>query len=258
LTALAIGIAGCGGSGSTPATGTTARHVSPPAAVGTQAVVLPGSPRAGAKSATRAALAELPKVPLVTDTAEIVGVDGLPMAKQIHLLDVDIDAFWRNLFERSKLSWPSMTEWLVVNRPRETGCTGVRVERPTSGPGLCDDTILWGVPWAQRNLAPLGAAAVAIDASVLFSFKVQDELGLTGDYGEGKLAGATYFEQTLCLSGLYARTLQTRSLLQSGDTNRMIRQIKHLLLAGNKAPADKLVSAFNVGFRSGEPSKCDA
>jgi predicted metalloprotease len=259
VAAVTLGLlAGCGddnnGDDPVASTGTSATTTqaaaAQPKAIG---AAVPGS------KGTTADLAKLPAAPEPSEVkTKIKGVSDKSTAQALDILDQDLFNFWGAMFTQAKLEWPAMKTLTVTKKPAATDCkTQVGPDDP---PALCGDTFYWGITWFEQNIAPLGDAAVGIEVSIFWSLHVQDLLGFTKALSDGKMSKADYGNQTLCLSGLWAHSVNERKFFEKGDAEEVIAQIQNISSIDSiKAPditPESLGNAFAAGLDSGSPRTC--
>ena len=261
--ALALGlaavVAGCGSSSSSSSTSSTASTAT---AATAHLIVIKGTPSpAGAIKPSTAALAKLIHVNKSSALApHIQGLSNLPLQQQISTLDGDINAFWSKVFAQSNVQWPQAQEAFVTSQPVQTQCS----QRPTVGPNdpwyLCDPVFYWPLPWMQQNIAPKGDVFLAFSVAIFWSFHVQNVLGFTQALQQGQMSKAQWANQTLCLTGLYIRTIGQRNLFEQGDTQAAQQFLASLQgVNGITAPDvsnQSLTQAFVAGYNSGDPATC--
>jgi hypothetical protein len=208
-----------------------------------------------ASKPTRASLAKLARVR--TGSAYIVGVSNVPKLEQrLTVLDNEINTFWSSVFARSNLQWPETREAFVSTKPVQTQCN--KPVAPTEPNVLCTNTFYWTLPWMEQNVpqsVPNGDVALALDVAIMWSFEVQDVLGNTEEVEKGQITKGRYGYETLCLTGLWVRTLAQRSRFQQGDPQAVEKFLASLGKA-SEVPQESLSLAFLKGLNSGDPATC--
>jgi len=261
--ALALGLAalaaGCGSSSSSTSTASSTETAT---AATAHLVVIHGTPSpTGAVKPSPAALTKLIHVSKGSGIApHIQGLSNLPLQQQISTLDSDINTFWSKVFAQSGVQWPQAEEAFVSNQPVQTQCSS----KPTIGPNdpwyLCDPVFYWPLPWMQQNIAPKGDVFLAFSVAIFWSFHVQNVLGFTQALQQGQISKAQWAGQTLCLTGLYIRTIGQRNLFEQGDTQAAQQFLSSLQgVNGITAPDvsnQSLTQAFVAGYNSGDPATC--
>jgi predicted metalloprotease len=262
---LAVGglIAGCGGSSSSSSTTSTASSTThTTSAVAAHLVVIRGVASApGAAKPTTAALIKLKPVPKASGIApRISGLSTLPLQQQLSTLDGDLNSFWGQVFAKSNIQWPQAQEAFVSSAPVQTPCTNKPTIAPTDPWLLCQSTFYWTLPWIQQNIAPKGDVVLAFDVGLFWSLHVQDVLGFTQALEQGQLSKAQYAAQTVCLTGVWVRTIGQRNLFEQGDTQTLQGIIDTLQGVDGIGPPDvtqqQLASAFATGYHNGAPGQC--
>jgi predicted metalloprotease len=265
VAALALGglIAGCGSSSSSSSTTSTASSTTTTtSAAAAHLVVIRGvaSPP-GATKATTAALRQLKPVPKASGIApRISGLSTLPLQQQLSTLDGDLNSFWGGVFAKSNIQWPQAQEAFVSSSPVQTPCTNKPTIAPTDPWFLCQSTFYWTLPWIQQNVSPKGDVVLAFNVGLFWSFHVQDVLGFTQALQQGQVSKAQYATQTLCLTGVWVRTIGQRNLFEQGDTQALQGILDTLQGVDGIGPPDvtqqSLASAFASGYNNGAPGQC--
>jgi predicted metalloprotease len=264
--AVALGLvavlAGCGSSSSSSSSRSSSSTSSTATAATAHLIVIHGTPSpAGAVKASPAALTKLIHVSKGSGIApHIQGLSNLPLQQQVSTLDGDINAFWSKVFAQSNVQWPQAEEAFVTSQPVQTQCSS----NPTIGPNdpwyLCDPVFYYPLPWMQQNIAPKGDVFLAFSVAIFWSFHVQNVLGFTQALQQGQLSKAQWANQTLCLTGLYIRTIDQRNLFEQGDTQAANQFLASLQgVNGITAPDvsnQSLTQAFVAGYNSGDPATC--
>ena len=247
--ALALVVAGCGSS---------SKH----------GHALKGTRVAGVASPSGAAkpkngdLGQLSRVSLGI-SPHIKGIDNVPITQAIPALSGDLNQFWSQEFANSGVQWPTVQEQLVQSQPVQTACG--KPIAPTDPAQLCDTStaavFYWTVPWMQQNVdTDPGGANLAVNMAYMYGLLVQDLFGFTKQVQSGQLSVSQYEEQSFCLSGVYARSLDNRRLLEQADfttINGWLKAIAPRPAPGSgQATGQQIASAFVAGFQSGAPSAC--
>jgi predicted metalloprotease len=261
--ALAAAVAGCGSSSSSSSSSSTTTSTATTATAGTaHLIVIHGAASpAGAVKPSTAALAKLVHVNKGSGTAaHIQGLSNLPLQQQISTLDGDINSFWSKLFAQSGVQWPQAQEAFVTNQPVQTQCSSKPTIAPTDPWFLCDPVFYWPLPWMQQNIQPNGDVFLAFSVAIFWSFHVQNVLGFTQALQQGQMSKAQWANQTLCLTGLYIRTIGQRNLFEQGDTQAANQFLTSLQgVNGISAPDvtnQSLTQAFVAGYNGGDPATC--
>jgi predicted metalloprotease len=271
--ALVVALAGCGSSSkkssstattSTPAkttTTTTAATASPQPIAG--AVASP----TGAVAPSQASLAKLKAVAKgAAVKAHLAGLGKLPLSQAVQEASGDINHFWSQEFASSGIQWPQMQDAIVDSQPVQTQCTSGRATvAPTDPWYLCDGqsggTYYWTIPWMQRNIATdSGGVNLVFSMAEMWAFHIQNMFGFTDKLQQGQLSKGQWAQQTVCLTGIYARSLNDRKLFEQGDQQAVQSFLGALSnVNGITAPdvsAQQLQQVFVAGFNSGQPSTC--
>jgi Putative neutral zinc metallopeptidase len=262
---IAVALAGCGSSSSSSTTKSSTTHTSPatkPTATSVKPL-LGGAAGHAVINASPRALKVLAKVPKASGFApHIAGLSTLPLPQQLTALDNDINTFWTKEFASSNVKWPQAQQVLITTQTYKTGCS----VRPTIGPNdpwfLCDPVFFWPLPWIQQNIANKGDVNLAFSVGEMWGFHVQNVLGFTQQLEKGSMSKGAWAAQTLCLTGLWVRTLSQRNLFQQGDTQAASSFLAALSdVSGITAPDisnQALQQAFFAGYHSGDPATCGA
>ncbi|MBV9465502.1 MAG: neutral zinc metallopeptidase [Solirubrobacterales bacterium] len=264
---VGIALAGCGSSSSSSSTAssssTSASATTPAtAAVAAHKTRVHGNPaHAGTIKPSPAALTKLVKVAKSTGpAAHIVGISKLPLDQQLTLLDGDINTFWAHEFSNSNVQWPQAEQVLITSKPVQTGCSDRPTVAPTDPWLLCDPVFFWPLPWISQNISNKGDVNLAFSVAEMWSFHVQNVLGFTQQLQQGSLSKGQWAQQTLCLTGIWVRTLSDRKLFEQGDTQAAQTFLGALTnVNGITAPdvsPQALQQAFFVGYNSGAPGNC--
>jgi predicted metalloprotease len=223
-------------------------------------------------SAKTAGLKKLVAVPKHAAFApHIAGVDGVPITQAIPAIAGDINGFWSHELANSGVQYPQAEEVLVQTSAVQDPCTNSAIA-PGDPAAYCGQgsagqpggavTFYWTVPWMQQNLdTDPGRVNLTFDMAQFWSLYVQDVIGSTNALSSGKMTKAQYAEQNSCLTGLYARSLANRQLIEKGDTQTANNWVSTLSSSANGITAPDVTSAqlqqaFITGFQSGDPSRC--
>ncbi len=262
VTALVLGVlaSGCGSSSST--TSTASRTTTTRNAAAAHVILIRGVPSpSGAVKPTTVAITRLKPVPKASGIApRISGLRTLPLQQQLSTLDGDLNSFWGQVFAKSNIQWPQASEAFVSSAPVQTPCTNRPTIAPTDPWFLCQSTFYWTLPWIQQNISPKGDVVLAFDVGVFWSLHVQDVLGFTQALEQGQISKAQYAAQTLCLTGVWVRTIGQRNLFEQGDTQALNGILDTLQGVDGIGPPDvtqqSLASAFVSGYNNGAPGQC--
>lgn len=264
MAVFAVGalLSGCGSSSSSSSSSTTSTTTSTASAVAARLTPIRGvkSP-AGAVKASQASLKKLAPVPKGSGIApRIGGLGKLPLQQQLSTLDGDINSFWSQVFAKSNIQWPQAQEAFVSSAPVQTGCSNKPTIAPTDPWFLCNSTFFWTLPWIQQNVEPKGDVVLAFNVAIFWSFHVQDVLGFTKALQQGQMSKADWADQTLCLTGVWVRTVGQRNLFEQGDTQALQGIIDTLQGVDGIGPPDvtqqALAQAFGTGYNNGAPGQC--
>jgi hypothetical protein len=265
--ALVAVLAGCGSSSSSSSSSTSSATTSATSAASSSSAAapvtktVPGTPApSGAVTPKQAGLAKLAAVALPHQTAHIVGLDNAPITTAIPLVSTDLNKFWSTEFANSGVQWPTVQDVLVSNAPVQSQACSVTVN-PTDEMQLCYDgttaTFYWTVPWMQQNLdTDPGGVNLSLGMSAAYSNAVLDLTGYYDQLKAGQITEAQWEQQNLCLTGIYARSLDERSLLEKADIPTLQNFYNALSGDSQGATAQQMQSAFAAGFNSGSPATC--
>jgi predicted metalloprotease len=216
-----------------------------------------------------AGLRKLVRVPKGSGfAARIAGLDGVAITQAIPAIAGDVNRFWSGEFAKSGIGYPSPQELLVQSSPVQSPC-GTTVA-PADPPFTCDlgalpgedTTFYWTVPWMQQHYdSDPGRVTLAFDMAQFWSLHVQDVFGYTAALNAGTLTKAQYAEQNACFTGLYARSLASRQLIEKGDTQPANKWFSALSSSANGITSpdvspSQLHQAFDIGWQSGDPKSC--
>jgi len=262
-----LALAGCGSSSSSSSsTGASSSSSSSSAAAAANATPIKGLKTTGSKPAAQATLAALPKAQKGL-TAQIQGVAGQPLSQQITTIDGDINNFWGQLFNKAGLQWPSMKQSLVssgtVSAPDCQNDTTISATDPWR---LCDSasggTFYFPLTWVAQNVATdQGGVNLLLGMAELWSNHVENLLGVTQAAESGKIQPAGYAEINVCLSGVYAYSVNERKLFQTGDQQTFQSWFQQMSpeftdVSASDVSTQQLQQAFQAGFKSGNPGTC--
>jgi predicted metalloprotease len=267
---VTLALAGCGSSSSSSSTtsaSSTSSSTSAAAAAGTaHSITIKGLKTTGSKPAANATLTALPKAQKGL-TAQIQGVAGQPLSQQITTIDGDINNFWGQLFNKAGLQWPSMKQSLVssgtVSAPDCQNDTTISATDPWR---LCDSssggTFYFPLTWVGQNVATdQGGVNLLLGMAELWSNHVENLLGVTQAAQSGKIPPAGYAEINVCLSGVYAYSVNDRKLFQAGDQQTFQSWFQQMSpeftdVSSQDVSTQQLQQAFEAGFKSGNPGTC--
>jgi predicted metalloprotease len=267
---VTLALAGCGSSSSSSSTASassTSPSTSAAAAAGTaHSITIKGLKTTGSKPAANATLTALPKAQKGL-TAQIQGVAGQPLSQQITTIDGDINNFWGQLFNKAGLQWPSMKQSLVssgtVSAPDCQNDTTISATDPWR---LCDSssggTFYFPLTWVGQNVATdQGGVNLLLGMAELWSNHVENLLGVTQAAQSGKIPPAGYAEINVCLSGVYAYSVNDRKLFQAGDQQTFQSWFQQMSpeftdVSSQDVSTQQLQQAFEAGFKSGNPGTC--
>ena len=258
--ALAVAVAGCGSSSSHT---TTVRPASATRAVKATPIPVKGvvSPK-GAIAASQAGLAKLVTVHRGT-SPRIQGLDNVPITQAIPALSGDLNQFWSQEFASSGVQWPSVQDVLVESAPVQTQCSSRPTVAPTDGMFLCFGqtgyTLYWTVPWMQQTIdTDPGGVNLALGMAGMYSDAVQDLFGFYQQLQSGSMTTSEWQQQNLCLTGVYAASINNRKLFEQADAQTIANWLNALSggTGSGAATSQQLQQAFTAGFNSGSPATC--
>jgi predicted metalloprotease len=260
-----LALAGCGssgGSGSTTSSSTAAKAAAGSAHVTT----ITGFKATGSKSPATATLTALPKAQKGVG-AQIQGVAGQPLSQQITTIDGDINSFWGGLFNKAGLQWPAMRQSLISSGTASApNCQGDTTIAATDPWRLCDSptggTFYFPLTWVGQNVATdQGGVNLLLGIAELWSNHVENLLGVTQAAENGQIQPAGYAEINVCLTGVYAYSVNQRQLFQAGDQQTFQNWYQRMSpeftdVSANDVSTQQLQQAFAAGLKSGNPSTC--
>jgi predicted metalloprotease len=260
----ALALAGCGSGGQVKTTFTTTGSKGA-AAIGRGTPIL-GFKATGSKSPATATLAALPKAGKGVIT-QIQGVAGQPLSTQITVVDGDINSFWGGLFNKAGLQWPAMRQSLVSSGTANAAdCQGDTTITATDPWRLCDSpsggTFYFPLTWVGQNVATDEAGVnLLLGTAELWSNHVENLLGVTQAAENGQITPADYAEINVCLTGVYAYSVNERQLFQAGDQQTFQNWYQGMSpeftdVSANDVSTQQLQQAFAAGLKSGSPSTC--
>jgi predicted metalloprotease len=264
--ALAVAVAGCGGSDNGKPKGAKAPVVPAVSQV----------PRAGnAAGATKSpdggvgALSRVPAVRRARGPApRITGVEGVPLTQALDTVGNDVATFWLQQFNQAGLKFEPAKQAIVAS-----GATGIStlcadnppraVSADKDGPFYCsrDSTVFLEVPFFEQEIVPDGDAATATVVAHEWGHRVEDQLGL---YSDPRFNQGPRMELTAdCLAGVWMASQFQRNALDPTD-------IKEALTALSQAGDDpgappsadphgtsaQREAAFSKGFNDGKSGDC--
>ena len=198
-------------------------------------------------------------------SAHLAGLGRMPLTQAIQVVSGDVNHFWSSLFASSGVRWPAMQDVVVDSSPVQTQCSGRSTIAPADPWFLCDGqsggTFYWTVPWIQQNIATdQGGVNLAFGMAEMWSYHILNLAGATAQLSSGQLPKGKWAQQVMCLTGIYARSLNQRQLFEKGD-NQAVQSFLGALssVAGIGAPdvtQEQLTSAFAAGFNSGAIGTC--
>jgi len=261
-TMLALAGCGSGGSASTTSSSTATRA----AAASARATTITGITSTGSQPPAQATLAALPKAQKGV-TAQIQGVAGQPLSQQITTIDGDINHFWGELFNKARLQWPAMQQSIVASGTVQApDCQSHPTITPTDPWRLCDassgGTFYFPLTWVGQNVATdRGGVKLLLGMAELWSNHVENLLGITSAAQNGQIQPAAYAEINVCLTGVYAYSVNGRQLFQAGDQQTFqdwYRQMSPEFtdVSARDVSTQQLQQAFAAGLKSGNPGTC--
>jgi predicted metalloprotease len=255
----AFGLAACGSSShKTTTTSTSSTH-----AVAAHGTPVPGVPSpSGAIAAKSAGLAKL-KVVSKGVSAHIKGLDNVPIAQAIPTVSGDLNHFWSGEFANSGVQWPTANDVLVQSSPVQTPCSSKPTIAPTDPMFVCASqttaNFYWPVQWMQQNVdTDPGGVTLSLSMSGQYSFVVQDLFGFFKQLQSGQMSLAQWEQQNVCLTGLYARSVNDRGLFEQADVSAFKSWLSTISggSASGAATNQQLSQAFGAGYNGGSPSAC--
>jgi hypothetical protein len=269
--ALAIAVAGCGSSSSSSSATATAAPVkttSKATAVVAHPRTIPGV--ASPKNAIPASTAGLKKLAVVPKGAgfspHLAGLGKLPLTQAIQEVSGDLNHFWSSEFANSSVRWPQVQDVVVASSPVQTQCSDRPSVAPTDPMYLCwgqnlPYTFYWPVTFMQQRIATdAGGVNLAFTIAEMWSFLIQNLVGTSQQLANGQMTKGQWAQQTLCLTGIYVRSLNDRKLFEQGDQKAFDSFMSALVnVNGITAPdvsPQQLQQAFVAGFNSGSPGTC--
>lgn len=270
LGAALVALAGCGSSSSSSSAASssaTTTASSSAAAAAADPKPIPGvKAPAGAVALSKASLHKIHRVAKGAGvSAHLAGLDGAPVTQQVQTLSGDINQFWSSLFAQAGIQWPAMQDVVVDSQPVQTQCSGRSTIGPTDPWFLCDGqnggTFYWTIPWISQNIATdPGAVNLAFGMAEMWSYHILNLAGATAQLSSGQLSKGHWAQQVMCLTGIYARSLNQRQLFERGDQQAVQSFLAALSsVAGIGAPdvsQQQLSQAFAAGFNSGDLGSC--
>jgi predicted metalloprotease len=262
-----LALAGCGSSSSSSSTtSSSSSSSSSSAAAAANATPIKGLKTTGSKPAAQATLTALPKAQKGL-TAQIQGVAGQPLTQQITTIDGDIYNFWGQLFNKAGLQWPSMKQSIVASGTVSApDCQNDTTITPTDPWRLCDTpsggTFYFPLTWVGQNVATdQGGVNLLLGMAELWSNHVENLLGVTQAAQSGKIQPAEYAEINVCLTGVYAYSVNDRKLFQAGDQQTFQNWFQQMSpqftdVSASDVSTQQLQQAFQAGFKSGNPGTC--
>lgn len=219
----------------------------------------------------RVGLKRLAKVPKGASFApRVVGIDGTPTTNAIQFFASSLSQFWSTEFANSGVQWPRTQDVLVSTAPVQTQCSSRATEAPTDGMFLCTSgsgasltyTFYWPVSNLQQNFdTDTGHAHLGLAMAEFWSVGLQDLFGSLQQVNHGQITKGAFAEQTLCLTGVYVRSIDSRGLLEQADLQTVANLVSALsgTVTGITAPdvtTSELVQGFETGLNSGDPGSC--
>jgi hypothetical protein len=128
------------------------------------------------------------------------------------------------------------------------------------GPNL-PYTFYWPLTHIQQRIdTDPGGVNLAFNMAEMWSFLVQQVLGTSQQLANGQMTKGQWADQTLCLTGIYVRSLSDRKLFEQGD-QQAVQSFESALATVNGITApdvsqQSLEQAFVTGFNSGSPGTC--
>jgi predicted metalloprotease len=209
------------------------------------------------------------------------GARPTTMAQFLTAVEKDVDAYWTRTLAASGLPAPHVrTEWIPPGRTVASACGDENGRLGDDAAAYCpqDDTIYISQAFAagiydgaldgslpgssQGYGGTAGDFAVAYIVAHEFGHEVQQELGLFDAYGDS--VPTMGFElQADCYAGTWAKSANDEGRLEDGD----VQEALDAALAvgdfdtdnpGHHGTPEQREEAWSAGFRSGDPSSCDA
>jgi predicted metalloprotease len=265
-----LALAGCGSSSSssstTSASSTSSSTSAVAAAATARTTTITGLEATGSKPAANATLAALPKAEKGV-IAQIQGVAGQPLSQQITTIDGDINSFWGQLFNKAGIKWPSMQQSILASGTAQApDCQSDQTITATDPWRLCDSpsggTFYFPLTWVGQNVATdQGGVNLLLGTAELWSNHVENLLGVTQAAQNGQIQPADYAEINVCLSGVYAYSVNERKLFEAGDQQTFQNWYQQMSpeftdVSAQDVSAQQLQQAFAAGLKTGDPSTC--
>ena len=258
----AVAIAGCGGGGLTHHGGAGGHHARAHAVAAKPTKVAGVPAPTGALPASRVHMTRLHAVHR-GGSPRIQGLDNVAITQAIPMLSGDMNHFWSQEFASSGVQWPTVEDVLVQGSPVQTQCASRPTISPTDPWFLCagsgTDTFYWTVPWMQQNVdTDSGGVNLALGMAGIYSDAVQDLFGFYQQLQSGSMTVAQWQQQNMCLTGVYAASLNSRRLFEQADAQTIANWLNALSGGGSSGAATptQLRQAFAAGFNSGTPGTC--
>ncbi len=259
----ALALAACGSSSSSNSSSSTTTAKTTSAAVAAKGTPVRGvaSPK-GAVSPKSVTLAKLVAVHQGL-SARLKGLDNVPIAQAIPTLSGDLNQFWSQEFAKSGVQWPTSQDVLVQGSSVQTPCSSHPTVAPTDPMLVCAGTqtayFYWTVPWMQQNVdTDPGGVTLALAMAGQYAFDVQDLFSQATSSNGGQLSLAQQEQQNICLTGIYAKSVNDRGLIEQADLTAFKGWL-NTINGGSDAGAatnQQLTQAFAAGYNSGMPSSC--
>ena len=200
---------------------------------------------------------------------QIQGVAGQPLPMQITVVDGDINSFWGGLFNKAGLQWPAMRQSLIPSGMASApNCQGDTTIAATDPWRLCDSpsggTFYFPLTWVGQHVATDSSGVnLLLGTAELWSNHVENLLGVTRAAENGQLTPADYAEIDVCLTGVYAYSVNGRQLFQAGDQQTFQDWYQRMSpeftdVSAKDVSTQQLQQAFAAGLNSGSPSSLPA
>ena len=191
----------------------------------------------------------------------------------------DVDSYWTKVFQESGLAEPRVSYmWIPAGQTAASACGDGSGTLGDSAAAYCpaDDTIYISEKFAtdiyngaldqalpgssQGYGRTMGDFAVAYIVAHEYGHQVQDELGLSQNYGR-QLPTMAFELQADCYAGTWAKSADQENRLEDGD----VQEALDAALAvgdfdttnpGHHGTPEQREQAWTTGFQTGDPSAC--